>query len=115
MNDAVKVLIRTEGGQRIGFGHVRRCLSLAMALRQAEVEVAFLSNSDRVVIEYIEAAGFKALQLASAADDELVETGRRYEAKIIIVDSYDFGTDSFQALMQAGFLVAALDDLSSIS
>jgi UDP-2,4-diacetamido-2,4,6-trideoxy-beta-L-altropyranose hydrolase len=116
MNDAVNVLIRTEGGQRIGFGHVRRCLSLAIALRQVGADVAFLSNPDPVVIEHIEACGFKALQLGSSADSmELVETGRRHEAKIIIVDSYSFGTDSFRALMKAGFFVAALDDLSSIS
>jgi UDP-2,4-diacetamido-2,4,6-trideoxy-beta-L-altropyranose hydrolase len=52
------VLVVTEGGRAVGFGHIRRCLTLAEALRDAGVEVSFRVAGDDAARAVVQAAGF---------------------------------------------------------
>jgi UDP-2,4-diacetamido-2,4,6-trideoxy-beta-L-altropyranose hydrolase len=105
-------LIRTTGGQAIGFGHVRRCLSLAGALRDPGIGCSFLLHGDAAVVELIRQSGFEA-HLATADDRIGAETlARAHEAHAgaVVVDAYDLDAAYFRMLHQAGLPVAAIDD-----
>lgn len=53
------LLMVTEGGKALGLGHIRRCLSLAGALRDAGVTVAFRVAGDEGARAFVRQAGFR--------------------------------------------------------
>ncbi len=53
------VAIWTEGGRKIGLGHLRRCLIIARQLRVIGARVLFLVNNDPVAIKWITKDGFR--------------------------------------------------------
>ena len=64
-------LIRCDGGGRFGYGHVKRMLSLARALRDREgVGVIFAVNGTEAALEPIRSAGCEATLVNSACDYE---------------------------------------------
>lgn len=66
--DAVSHILRTDGGGNIGFGHVKRCLSLADAIRDrgGQPEIV-LGTADAQVRTHIDGAGHACRQLDDAA------------------------------------------------
>ena len=55
-------LIRCDGGGAMGFGHVKRCITLARALRDREgLGVIFALNGEREAMAPITAAGFQCV------------------------------------------------------
>jgi len=113
-----KILFRVDADTRIGLGHLRRCLSLAAALRQHGSECAFLTNSDHVVDNHLKASGFlhhtmdRAERSDSADVKQVIDAAMRNSSRIVIVDSYDAKDDHLSALRNAGFYVVAIDDLA---
>ena len=56
----MKVIIRTDSSQKIGLGHVMRCLTLSEELRSIGVKVEFITrNHMGNISEYIKNKGFK--------------------------------------------------------
>ncbi|MDD5085610.1 MAG: bifunctional UDP-2,4-diacetamido-2,4,6-trideoxy-beta-L-altropyranose hydrolase/GNAT family N-acetyltransferase [Candidatus Omnitrophica bacterium] len=55
----MKVLFLTEGGRKIGFGHLTRCLALARALKRfdAKARVTFVVDGDRHAEKFLKANG----------------------------------------------------------
>jgi UDP-2,4-diacetamido-2,4,6-trideoxy-beta-L-altropyranose hydrolase len=58
----MKIAIRTDATQKIGFGHLVRCLTLAQAMRAAGHEVAFISRGEAGFAQ-IEGFQFKLFRL----------------------------------------------------
>jgi len=68
----MKVFIRTDASAQIGTGHVMRCLTLAVDLRQFGLEVTFISRVlPGDLCDYVESKGFKVYRL----NDEINLTG----------------------------------------
>ena len=42
----MKVIILTEGGKDIGFGHITRCMSLYQAFEEKGIKSQFIVNAD---------------------------------------------------------------------
>lgn len=113
MTHAVRVAFRTDGGRRIGFGHVRRCLSLAQALESLGSKCLFLLDGDPEICELVSVAGFQAIRVIPEHD--LVDTiskCRDFCADVIVVDSYTLPTSYLRSLSEAVSTVVALDDLA---
>ena len=72
MTRPVQVAFRTSGGSDIGFGHVRRCMSLAMSLQEKGADCLFLLDGDPEVFELVLASGFQLSKIHLA--DDLLDT-----------------------------------------
>lgn len=81
----MKIIIITEGGKDIGFGHITRCLSLYQAFEEKEIIPEFILNSDDNIEYLLKGINYKKLNWIEKRDKlfELIKG-----ADIAIVDSY---------------------------
>ena len=84
------LLIRADGGEKIGLGHLMRCRALAQAWEEAGGSVRFASEGE------------------SAA--QTAEIAASMDAEWVVVDGYQFGAGYVDTLQQAGFRVLFVDD-----
>jgi len=106
------LLIVTEGGSRIGLGHVRRCLTLASALKRAGVNVRFRVAGGTEVETVVTAEGFEAAPFRDPADAH--EVGRIVTSAAVdgvLIDSYAATENVFRACDQVK--TVAIDDLAN--
>jgi len=112
MKGTLRVIFRTGGGRGIGLGHVRRCLSLAEALRSLGVECIFLLDGDQAAVALATAADFEVVRIYP--EEDIVCTTRQIHerrAHVVVADSYDFQSEYFRGLNSSGAAVVAIDDL----
>lgn len=104
------LLVLTEGSAVVGLGHIRRCLTLAKALRQS-VEATFAVSGGASAEKVVADAGFVVTPIHDLADAH--EVGRAVErsgADLVVIDSYRATEDVFRACGKA--LTVVLDDLA---
>ena len=108
-----RVAFRTGGGRGIGFGHIRRCLSLGLALRDLGVQSLFLLDGDIEVSGIVTVEGFDALQIRIGHDlKDTIRLCKDYGTEAIVADSYTFSKSYFQSLGKAARVIVVLDDLA---
>ncbi len=104
------IAIRVDGNSEIGFGHLMRMKALAREFSKLGAEVIFLSRNP----ENIE--GYRVLQLDSQTRDEedlLVEKMlMEIQARILIIDSYDYTQERLDRVGQLPLLSVYVDDLN---
>lgn len=112
-----KILIRADGGKRIGMGHIMRMLVLANELKK-KCEVIFLciNNSyDKYLagIEKIKENGFK-IELISEDNivSEIIKIQQKQKANLLITDSYDIDEHYFDELEDYFDKTAYIDDIN---
>ena len=99
---------------RGGFGHVRRCLSLAQALRVIGVESAFRLHGSEQLAMTLEREGFETTLVSHARDGEQTcDQAASRGVSWIVADSYDFDTAYLAALSLRGSRVLTIDDLAN--
>jgi UDP-2,4-diacetamido-2,4,6-trideoxy-beta-L-altropyranose hydrolase len=103
----MKVVFRTTGGPLVGFGHVRRCLSLAHELRARGADPLFLLDGDPAVVNLVEAATFSA-RFVPPHDDALALG--LLGTRVLIADSYALTPEYFEAVRQTGVYIVTIDD-----
>ena len=88
-----RIVFRVDGNNKIGIGHVMRCLSLADALRDKHMDIIFVL-SDNTVANYIRKRGYDSHILNSAWNnylsgiEQLLRLLDSWECNWIITDSY---------------------------
>ena len=116
----MKVAIRTDASTAIGLGHVKRCLSLAQALRERGATVAFFSRTTDVDIRaLLQTEGFVATPLgtervadASLDAADFVRSSRVFAPELVVVDHYALSAEWHRAVRAATPVrLAAIDDL----
>lgn len=113
MKNVGPVVFRTGGNKQIGLGHLRRCLSLAEALRRLGTECFFLLDEDPVCVDQVAAAGFEAIRIQSGEDlSQTIEQCRKRKARAIIADSYALDAAYLTGLRETKAVVVAVDDLA---
>ena len=104
-------LIRCDGGGKYGFGHVKRMIALARALRDREgLGAVFAVNGSEEALVPIRQAGFEALLLDRAESrlDQVVP-----DADLLILDCRDGPSrQALQDLRKHIPLLAVIDDAS---
>jgi UDP-2,4-diacetamido-2,4,6-trideoxy-beta-L-altropyranose hydrolase len=107
------VVFRTGGGKQIGFGHIRRCLSLANALRSLNVNSSFVLDGDAKASDIVTSEGHAAILIH---DDDYSQTAKEVlnrSARAIVVDSYSHPASYLKNLKSMGRRVVVLDDLAA--
>ncbi len=79
----MKIAFITDGGFEMGMGHVYRTLSLAEELKQ-NVEICFLTKSDKIVVNKIEEYGFQTFNPEN--DDEIISKLEDIKPDVVIID-----------------------------
>lgn len=112
--------IRADGNEKIGMGHIMRCLAIAEALRKRGAEVLFLT-ADEKPVKLIEERGFAAKILFTYYDEMEVELPQllsifmgdggsaQQEKPKILVDSY-FVTEFYLKNLGLSAKVILMDD-----
>ena len=113
--------IRADAGPRVGWGHLMRCRSLALALRDRGVGVAFITGGDGPdAKQLLTRDGFEVRDLGRLPDEQMVHLPtsdaesacsamRTWQADVVLVDHYGASAGYLTRLTGAGH-VAALDD-----
>lgn len=117
MAENERYLIRADGNATIGMGHVMRCMSVAMALRQLGKEVYFVTACQEC-IAVIQKEGFEVFLLSTGYQEmeaelpELLKIVEDKKIKLVLVDSYQATKQYFQELHKQ-IAVVYLDDMGN--
>jgi spore coat polysaccharide biosynthesis protein SpsF len=103
-------LIRCDGGGKFGYGHVKRMVALARALRDCEsVGVIFALNGTDDAALPIRRAGFDAVMLSGGHD--LAALVKKHRPDMLILDGREGPSRSeLESLRRDIPIVAAIDD-----
>ena len=107
------VAFRTDGSADLGFGHIRRCLTLAQALQKHGGDTRFVVNRDPSVEGVLRKYGFGGAVVEARADHDLGQTlghVRRWGVHALIVDSYEVSGKCFQDVHEP--VIVVIDDLA---
>lgn len=75
----MRVVFRVDSSQKIGSGHLMRCLTLAKALKAKGTSVCFISREhEGHLCELIEQQNFQIFRLPKVLDKEVIENGNPY-------------------------------------
>ncbi len=107
----LNVVIRANGGEAIGLGHIRRCLTLAEALARQGATVHFLTNDNQAALDTVRTAGFDAIPVDLEKDfEETRDAIRSLQANVLVVDSYDIDTNYLTRIRDSHNILVAIDD-----
>lgn len=114
------ILFRADGGGTIGFGHLRRCLSLAERLREWGNDCLFVCRAaDRSFNALISDAGFPLIELPARmvsqpddAEQTLVMSKVQAPFDAVVVDHYGLDHVWEQVVRSAAQRIVAIDDLA---
>ncbi|MFC7709144.1 PseG/SpsG family protein [Micromonospora lupini] len=107
----LRVGLRCDAGPRRGVGHLVRCLALAEEFLARGAHVAVFGTVERL--------GWATAELAARGIDlhpgpespaELVETARRHDLDVVVLDSYELDPAGAGALRAAGVFTLAVID-----
>ncbi len=109
------IVFRTEGGPRIGLGHIRRSMTLAKELETQGASALFVLPEDPISLEILGREGFQATTVAIEKDLDLAATLKCMEsaaAHATVIDAYSIL--DFSRITRATF-TGVIDDLAERS
>ncbi|QLA14921.1 UDP-2,4-diacetamido-2,4,6-trideoxy-beta-L-altropyranose hydrolase [Desulfolutivibrio sulfoxidireducens] len=118
INDNV-FAVRVDAGERIGIGHLMRCLTIARRLRQCGKQVHFLLTPLPRQIEKLFQSyqfAYKYIHADAASLDDAAQTlsiVKELGASWLIVDGYPFGTEYQKRVYTDFFGLMLIDALGS--
>lgn len=85
-----KIVFRTDGGKKIGLGHIMRCIALAKEFRSREYEILFIVNKDDTVKSLLLHHSFRYIEIIENEYEtsELSLILKTENAKVIILDTF---------------------------
>lgn len=112
----MKLLIRADGDEKIGTGHVMRCLALAQAWQEAGGTVGYVVASmtpalqNRLLIENISVYPMTAVPGGPQDATQFVAVAQETKADWLVADGYQFDGGYQTAVSQSGILLLWIDD-----
>jgi spore coat polysaccharide biosynthesis protein SpsF len=107
-------LIRCDGGGKFGYGHVKRTIALARALRDREgIGAQFCLNGSADALAPILAAGFEATLLnANRLSEDFNRSVLAQSPDIVVCDVREGVTRQDLEAVRSGPIIAVIDDAS---
>ncbi len=110
------MVLRADSGERLGTGHVFRCLALAQAWQDAGGQAVLAGDASSASLEARLAAENVRLERVAGPAGKGQDAGQaadlahRLGARWVVVDGYQFPEEYQQWLKDAGLRVLAIDD-----
>lgn len=101
------ILIRADGGPQIGLGHLIRCSALAHMLKDYFEINFFCKEIPQSNKTELQQSGFPVVQIES--EEQFIDSVSR--ESIVVLDSYEFGTDYQRKIKAVGAKLVCIDDL----
>ena len=102
-----KVLILTEGGRNIGFGHITRCTALYQAFEEKGIIPEFIVNGDDSIIDLLVGKNYEIFDWIDEKE-RLLELIKNVD--IAIIDSYLADIDIYETISEYVKIPVYLDD-----
>lgn len=102
----MKILVLTEGGKGIGFGHITRCMSLCQAFEAKRIQSEFIVNGDEIAKNLLQ--GHKNRIVNWLKEDALVSLIEG--VNIVIIDSYLAEAETYRKISEIAENLACIDD-----
>jgi len=103
----MNVLILTEGGRDIGFGHVARCVSLCQAFEEKGIVPEIIVNGDPTVKDLLKGKKYRTFNWLEEKDN-LLNTKRAMD--VIIIDSYLADAEFYDSVASSSVTGVYIDD-----
>ena len=107
----MNAIILTEGGSKIGFGHITRSITLYQAFKDRGVDVTFIVNGDASVKDPLRGIRYTALNWLKHREIILRRTGK---FNIILIDSYLADKKFYENISKLVRVAAYMDDFNRI-
>lgn len=103
----MKVLILTEGGKKVGFGHIARCIPIYDVFIQKNHQIEFIIDGDSSIYGLINGITHRLIDWNADINkiDSLIK-----ESDLVILDSLEISNANYQKLISMSS-VAVIDDL----
>ena len=109
------IFIRADANEKIGTGHIMRCLSLGQAFASKNQEVIFIT-ADHRGDTLVQNKGFRSICLNSdwtnMGDEPLVDLITEKNPDLVLVDSY-FATENYLHSIRNSVITAYMDDMNA--
>ncbi len=103
----MKAVIFTEGGKKIGFGHVTRCLALYYALKMRGISVHLIINGDKTIQDILRSE--KYIRIDWIKENSVINKLIK-GSDIVIVDSYLANRQFYARISKLSNVPVYLDD-----
>jgi len=104
----MNVFIITEGGKKIGFGHITRCFSLYQAFRERNIRPHLVIDGDESLKHFWEAKKISPIVFKQ-------DIFRSFEAEdMVIIDSYLLPKEFYQQVNSRVKVLVSIDDFNRI-
>lgn len=106
------VIIRADGGESIGGGHIVRAKIIAAALKSAGMEPHLLAKENDWTRESLADAAWPVHYLRKTDNESIIvlQTARRCAARLVILDVRDTSAEYVRYLKESGAAVITIDD-----
>lgn len=103
----MKVLILTEGGTNIGFGHIARCLALCQAFEERGVIPRFLINGDASINDMLKGQDYRIFDWIREKEQlQQMLQG----AEVVVIDSYLANPGFYREISKKTKISVYIDD-----
>lgn len=115
----MKFLFRADGNEKIGAGHIMRCLSIAQKAKTQGIDCVFVISDDSYFSKIIN-SGIRCIVLGTdfrKLEDEIPELLEKIAEEVpdkIIVDSY-YVTEKYLRALKEAACVVYIDDIASFA
>ena len=116
MNNLPNILFRVDANEKVALGHLKRCISLSLKLREFNANSYFAIIEDGYSKRLLSSLSipFFSIDIDNPIDDlsQTLIIAKNVSANIIVTDSYTINDGYRKKLIDNGYFVVSLSDLS---
>ena len=114
MIDNHALYIRADASERLGTGHVMRCLSLAQGWMTHGDVTFVMALSDRAIRDRVTSTGAAIMEIEAeiGSEEDARLTALACEGQLLVIDGYNFGPRYQSIVKESGACVLMVDDLA---